>query len=494
MATLRLPEGDRAGELIDLAEFQVAFIKAAFAEGVDVGLLSVGRGSGKTMLGAGLALGHLVGAISPMPGRQAILAAKVRDQAAIAWSYARGLAASLPVEIQKRIRWKRSPVLSAVFTDDDGREHELRCVPSDGKNTLGLAPSFILLDERGHWDGTKGDALERALMSAAGKKRARTIMISTSAPDDGHTFSRWLDNAGDGVFAMEFRAPDEAAVDSDEAILTANPLTAAGAGMPLDWLRAEAKRAATMGGTALRSFELFNLNKRVSEATRDVVCTPEAWAACETETPPPRSGWCVLGVDLGGAASMSAAAVVWESGRVEVVGAFPRTPSLAERGLGDAVGARYQTMAERGELVQHGERIVDVGAFLGEVLRGLDGENIVAVCSDRYRQGEAQEAFAAAGLTVAPTWRGEGWRDGGEDLGRLQRAIADRSFSIRPSLLLRSAIEGAVVLRDDAMNGKLSKYRSRARIDALTALKMAVAEAARRRARPAPRAARVAWA
>ncbi|MEO1278960.1 MAG: terminase, partial [Planctomycetota bacterium] len=108
--------------------------------------------------------------------------------------------------------------------------------------------------------------------------------------------------------------------------------------------------------------------------------------------------------------------------------------------------------------------------------------------------GEAREAFAATGLTVAPTWRGEGWRDGGEDLGRLQRAIADRSFAIRPSLLLRSAIEGAVVLRDDAMNGKLSKYRSRARIDALTALKMAVAEAARRRARPAPRAARVAWA
>ncbi|MEO1265109.1 MAG: hypothetical protein AAFV26_05340 [Pseudomonadota bacterium] len=293
---------------------------------------------------------------------------------------------------------------------------------------------------------------------------------------------------------MEYRAPDEAPVDSDEAILAANPLTAAGAGMPLDWLRAEAKRAAAMGGTALRSFELFNLNKRVSEATRDVVCSPEAWMRCESEDLPPRGGWCVLGFDLGGAASMSAAATVWETGRVEVIGAFPRTPSLAERGLADAVGDRYLTMRERGDLVQHGDRIVDVSAFLGDVLQRLDGENLVAVIADRYRQSEALEAFAAAGVTVPPIWRGEGWRDGGEDLARLQRAIADQAFRVRPTLLMRSAIEGAVVLRDDAMNGKLSKFKSHSRIDALSALKLAVAEAARRRARPAPRAARVAWA
>ena len=38
-------------------------------------------------------------------------------------------------------------------------------------------------------------------------------------------------------------------------------------------------------------------------------------------------------------------------------GVFPEIPSLAERGLRDGVGSRYQDMARRGELIVRGERV-----------------------------------------------------------------------------------------------------------------------------------------
>src|SRR4051794_20352359 len=85
--TLRLPEGPLAGQKIRLAGFQHRYIEGLFADGISVGALSVGRGSGKTMLGAAISLGVLLGKIDPQPRREVIVAAKVRDQGMVAFRY-----------------------------------------------------------------------------------------------------------------------------------------------------------------------------------------------------------------------------------------------------------------------------------------------------------------------------------------------------------------------------------------------------------------------
>ena len=61
--SLRIPQGAHAGEPVRLAQFQRQFIEGAFADGVNIGALSVGRGNGKTMLAAGLAVTHLLGEV-----------------------------------------------------------------------------------------------------------------------------------------------------------------------------------------------------------------------------------------------------------------------------------------------------------------------------------------------------------------------------------------------------------------------------------------------
>jgi len=195
---------------------------------------------------------------------------------------------------------------------------------------------------------------------------------------------------------------------------------------------------------------------------------------------------------LGGSASMSAAAYYWPvTGRLEVAGWFPGNPGLGDRGAADGVSGRYVEMQQRGELATLGDRTVPVAPWLVEVMRRIDQPAVIV--ADRFKQAEIGEALDKAGIRCPVLWRGMGFRDGGEDAERFRRAAFDGKVKTAPSLLLRSAFADAVCLRDPANNLKLSKSRSGARIDAASASVLAVAEGARRTARPASRSRVAQW-
>jgi phage terminase large subunit-like protein len=493
LQSLRIPEGPKAGQALKLAPFQRQFVKGALSEGVNTALLSIGRGNAKTALSAGIALGALVGVLDRQPAREIILAARTRDQARIAWQFVAGLALSLPENLQRGLIYRRAPRLEIEF-EGDGGGHFIRAIAADGKSALGSAPTLVLMDERGHWALDRGDELEHALLSGLGKRGGRALIISTSAPDDAHPFSRWIDDPLPGTYVQEHRPPPSLPADDLPSILMANPGARYGIGSSEEWLVAQARRAIQRGGSALTSFRLYNRNERVSGETRDMLLTVDEWLACEGSEIPAREGPVVVGIDLGGSASMSAAAFYWpHTGRLEAVGTFPGAPSLADRGAADGVSGRYNEMAERGELSTLGDRTVPVAPWLSEVLRHVEGQHVAAIVADRYKQAELSEALQRAGITAPVVWRGQGFRDGGEDCERFRRAAFDGKVRSSPSLLLRSAFADAVTLRDPANNLKLAKARSMGRIDAAAATVLAVAEGARQMARPM-RPARMAWA
>lgn len=493
LAGLRIPEGPKAGRPLKLAPFQRQFVKGALAKDTSVAVLSIGRGNAKSALSAGIALGALVGALDRQPRREVIIAARTRDQARVAWSFAEAFARSLPEDVQAQLRFRRSPRLEIEY-EGDGGSHFLRAIAADGKSALGSAPNLVLMDERGHWAADKGDALEDALMSGLGKRGGRALIISTSAPDDAHPFSRWIDSPPPGTYVQEHRPAPGLPADDMESLLIANPGAKHGIGSTPEWLKAQAERAIAMGGHALTSFRLYNRNERVSGEARDLLLTVDEWLTAETPDPPHRSGPCVIGIDLGGSASMSAAAYYWpESGRLEVAGWFPSQPSLLDRGQADGVSGRYCEMADRGELATLGEKTVPVKEWLESIMRRVQGETVSALVADRYKAAELGEAMQAAGVRCPVNWRGMGFRDGGEDVERFRRAVFDGRVRCAPSLLMRSALADAVCLRDPAGNAKLAKARSMGRIDAASAAVLAAAEGARQSARPASNARAPVW-
>ena len=215
LQSLRIPEGPSAGQPMKLAPFQEQFVKGALDDAVNVAVLSIGRGAAKTALSSGIALGALLGEWNHQPKREILIAARTRDQAQIAWKFVAGFAASLPDDIQKQLIFRRSPRLEIECTGDGGG-HVLRALAADGKSALGSAPTMVLMDERGHWALDKGNDLEAALLSGLGKRSGRALIVSTSAADDAHPFSRWIDDPQPGVYIQEHRPPPGLPVDDRE--------------------------------------------------------------------------------------------------------------------------------------------------------------------------------------------------------------------------------------------------------------------------------------
>src|SRR6056297_1616622 len=324
LAGLTVPEGRTAGKRLKLAGYQKDFVRGAFAKGTAVGLLSIGRGNAKTALSAGLSLGHLMGEIEPQPKREIIFAARNRDQAKTAFGFLIGFIEGLPEDQRKQFTIRRGSKLEVETAENGGGL--ARVIAADGKSILGGAPTLAILDERAAWERDKGDDLENAILSGLGKRDGRALQISTSAPDDSNTFSRWLDEPPPGTYVQEHRPEPGLPPDDLESLLIANPGAKEGIGPSPEWLVAQARRAIARGGSALSSFRNLNRNERVASDDRSVLVTVDEWMSAEVSPDdlPERSGPCVLGVDLGGSRSMSAAAFYWpETGRLEAIGTFP---------------------------------------------------------------------------------------------------------------------------------------------------------------------------
>lgn len=495
LESLKIPEGPNAGKPLKLAEFQKSYVRGALDPENMVAVLSIGRGNAKTALSAGLALFFLMGKLDAQPKREIIFAARNRDQAKIAFGFLTGFVESLPDDEQALFKIRRGQRLEVEYDGDGGGL--ARCIAADGKSILGGAPNLAILDERAAWDRDKGDALENAILSGLGKRNGKALIISTSAPDDANTFSRWLDEPPPGTYVQEHRPPFGLPADDAESLLVANPGAAEGIGASLEWLQAQARRAIARGGSALSSFRNLNRNERVSTEDRSVLVTVDEWLAAEVSPDelPPREGECILGVDLGGSRSMSAAAFYWPAtGRLEAVGTFPAKPGLADRGASDGVSGRYVEMQERGELSVLGDNTVPPGPWLASVVKLVEGSTISSIVGDRFRHAEFVEAMQGAGLSRVPfIWRGFGWKDGSEDIERFRRALFDGHVKTRPSLLLRSAFADAITLIDPAGNAKLAKGRSLGRIDPAAAAILAISEGVRRMARPVKKSRAASW-
>ena len=88
-----------------------------------------------------------------------------------------------------------------------------------------------------------------------------------------------------------------------------------------------------------------------------------------------------------------------------------------------------------------------------------------------------------------PTWRGQGYRDGGVDIRAFKTELLEGRVHAPESLAMRAAFAEARVMMDPAGNEKLAKEseagrRQKGRDDLANAIIMAVAEGSRRRKKP----------
>ena len=486
LETLTVSQGPNAGANLKLLAWQRRFIAGAFADGIDTAALTVARGNGKSALCAGLAAAAVVGPLAVRRGACLVVASSFA-QARIIFEYARDFMAPWVDANPERYRVNDSQ--SAALIEDRETGALVRCIGSDSRRAHGGGPRLMLADEPAQWPPNFAEAMYAALATSRGKiEDARLIALGTRPASGASWFARLLEG-GPHVYAQVHAAPPDAPPFAPETWETANPSLAAFPALRTA-IEREGERAA-LDSSLLAPFRALRLNMGVSDTEARLLLEAETWAAVETDTLPPASGALILAVDLGGGASATGAAAYWPStGRLEAMAWFPALPTLAERGLADGVGGLYVDLAKRGELLTTPGRTVPPADVLRWALERW-GRPVVLV-SDRYKQSEIVQAADDASLLPELRFRGQGFRDGSEDVRRFRAGVLGGRVAAPVSALLRSQLAEATVVADIAGNEKLARAnqggrRQRARDDAIAAAILAVAEGERRgRAKPRP--------
>ena len=473
---LPVSQGRRAGEMLELMDWQKNFAAGALADDCHVAALTMARGGGKsTFLGAiGAAA---VGGPLAKPRGDVIIVASSFSQARTTWEHGYWFAKP-QIEADKK-RWRVVDNTHRAEIEDRETGARLRALPADPARLHSLAPSLVIVDEPAQQAPTKTDRIYAALETSLGKiPDSRLIAIGTRPADSSHWFERLLNGEADYSQAY-FCEPGAELTEAN--FRQANPSYD-----HMPDLRAVYRAEAAKVGqdSSLRpQFDALRLNAGVIDFGRDMLLQPPELAALETDQLPEPDGGYVLGFDLGSGWSQSAACAAWQNGRTEVLAAWPRIPSLTERALADQQApGYYEQWAIEGSLITLGERVVDVGDLVGECLRRWgEPETVVA---DRWRLKELADAMAQNGLNPAIIRpRGQGFKDGGADVSDFRAAAVDRRIRVPKLKALRGAMSGAVVVGDPAGNWKLHKglKRSGRRDDIAAAMVLAVAESERQR-------------
>ena len=455
LAGLTVTQGRLAGELLPVMGWQRRFVLGTFQPDVIESALTVGRGNGKTTLTAGIATAALDGPLAVDRGEVVIVASSF-EQARIGFGHVLAfLRAKYGDALEDRRLWRVQDSANKAQITNRRNGALLKCVGSDPRRMHGLAPALLLADEGAQWEPGTAEAAMAALRTALGKiPDSRLIALGTRPADGEHWFGKMLDGGAD--YCQVHAAKKDDPKFQHRTWAKANPSLPK---MP-DLERAIRREStkAKLDPALMASFDALRLNLGTSDTVRSLLLEAETWLRIEGDAP--MDGRPYWGVDLGTSAAQSAIASYWpDSGRLEVLSAFPYEPSLSDRGLRDACGNLYEQCAKRGELIQCGEFATDVSELVSEARDRFGAP--AGIASDRWREPELKTALKAAGLPITRLeLRGMGYKDGAADVRFFRRACLEDKVTPVKGLLLASAIGEARVLIDPAGNSQTSQgYR-----------------------------------
>lgn len=466
-SSLVVGSGEHAGENLTLLGWEKKFLRGVLAPGVQEGAVTVSRGNGKSSLLGALAAATLFGPDEfVIGGTEVVIFAASFTQAKVIFET---VLEFVDGSFEDRSGFKVNDNEQTARIENKANGCRVRCMGSDSRRAHGIRRARLILgDEPSQWSPQVGERTYAALVTTIGKvPGCRLVLLGTRPDSETHFFAKALDGGADYSQVHAARPGDPPFRWS--TIRRANPsvdhLPALAAAIRRD--RDKARRDPAM----FSAYAALRLNTGMSDTPQSHLLSAEEWTGIEGDAP--RSGPCVWGVDLGGTRAQSAIASFWpESGRLEVVAAFPTHPDLHLRGTRDGVNTLYLDCQRRGELVVLGEHVVPVDQLLAEGL--LRFGRPAAVAADRWRQGELIDGLTATKIRVPVDWRGQGYKDQGEDTRTFKVGCLDGKVTPVVSLLARSALAAARTVVDPAGNHKVVKVRQSARDDAAVAMVLAV--------------------
>jgi phage terminase large subunit-like protein len=475
LRTLPIVSGLKAGEQMELIDFQEQFVRRIY-EPVDsdgqrlvrLAALSVARGNGKSAILAGLSLAHLLGPMSE-PYGECYAAALDREQAGVLYRMTVAYIEATPwmaarVNIEK---WKKE------ITDEETRSI-WRALTSDARKAHGLAPSFWVADEVAQW---RSRELWDNLATGMGKRaHALGVTISTQAADDMHFFSEMLDaEPTPTTYVQLHTAPKDCDLDDRAAWKAANP--ALGAFLNEDQFADAAARAIRSSSFA-PSFRLLQLNQRVAAEGRFI--NQGEWEANGIPFEPSEleGKRCYGGLDLGSTSDLTAFALWFPDEGKVLAWHFVPKERVAERAEKDRVP--YDMWANEGHIITPHGRATDHLAIVKVLAEVRQSYDVQEIAFDKWRIEGLQKMLDDEGIKLPMTAFQQGFVSMGPAVDAFETALFSGMMQHNNNPVLTWQAGNVRVETDAAGNRKPTKSRSNDKIDGLVSIIMACGAAAKR--------------
>lgn len=479
--SLRITSGAHAGRPFLLRPWQRDIVRTLYrvdAMGrriVRQALITMARKNGKTQLAAALALAHLCGPEAESRG-QVYSAAADRDQAALIYREMKAFIEASPELAGRIIVRDFAKQLEDVVT-----RSTYQALSSDARKAHGLSPSFYIADELAQWPGR--DLLDNLASGVGARAEPLGVVISTQSADPFSAMSelvRYGESVRDGAIADPTFAPFLFAVPVesdpwDEALWPlANP--ALGDFRSLEEMRTAAEQAKRIPAREAVFRNLY-LNQAVEPDERFIHSAD--WDACgEAFDPAELAGArCIAGLDLASTADLTGLALWFpDQGRLLAWGFLP-AGMLVVKEREDR--APYGLWRDQGHIIATPGRAI-AKAWVAAKLRELSaGYRLDAVAADRWMLEEFRQQCEAEGITLPFVPHGQGFKDMGPSVNEFERLVLEGQLGHGSNPLLRWCLSNAALETDPAGGRKITKSRSRGRVDPLIAAVMAVGQAAR---------------
>ncbi len=457
-----------------LLPFQQRFVRAICREHrpADIAALSVPRGNGKSWLCGGLVARSITpGDVLFEAGVENILVSASRVMASIVLEFARAKLGE-----SDAYRWSNDGVVHKAT------RARVRIISSDSRRALGLGANvrIVIADEPGAWSPTAGRRLWDTIMTALGKRRTTVVAVGTLSPAPLVGPASWWPafvSAGSsyGRHVSLLQADPEKWESWDEC-LRCNPVAFVNPHLRRT-LDREHKMALSSERAAV-TFRQYRLNLPGDPVDTQPLITTAEWARVCARPGPACEGRPIVGVDLGGTRSWSAAAALWPSGRIEAWAIAPGVPSLAEQERDDQVadGTYVELVRSGGLSVDEGRSVPDVDRLLSRIWPWSPS----AIVSDPYRAAELHQVVCGR-VRIIERARGGGEATSNVQALRSRLLDSDAGVTADGRGLLAASFAQTALAIDGSGVTKVTKTRQRrSRDDAAAALLLAAGEAARR--------------
>jgi phage terminase large subunit-like protein len=476
-----VPEGAHVGQPLRLRPWQKSILRSIYdnpAGPTRRAIISMGRKGGKSCLSAAILLAHLCGPPARLrPNSELYSAAQSRDQAAIIFSLACKMIRMSPVlsdavRIMETAKTLVCPELGVKY----------RALSAEANTAYGLSPSLILHDEIGRVRGPRSELYEALETATAAQSNPLSLLISTQASSADDLLSILIDDAKAGhdphTVLRLFSAPLHLDPFSERAIRAANPAFGAGGFQNRHEVLAMARDAKRMKSREAQYRNLI-LNQRVE--TVAPFLSRDTWLACGA-APMDVTGHSVFGgLDLSSVDDLTALVLGHCDPRDGVWHVKPYFWLPEEHLLDKATRDRapYDQWHAEGYLETTPGPAISP-EHVAERIKEIFAEHVVAKIGfdpwhwPSFRPWLLRAGFPESLLDRAFAPFPQTYKALSPALRDLESLVLRRRIAHGDHPVLSMCMSNATIETDVAGNRRLSKKRSRGRIDGAVALCMCI--------------------